>query len=244
MDSMRTVEVGPFAVVDATRRQVVDRVARAVSETHGSSVFLALHVGGLLLDRNTDYVSAAQHADLLYADGDSVVLLARRQGARAIERAPTTDIARDIIDTAQGMCRGTLRVMLVGGPKGLAERAGNVLTREHGVDIVGTFAGFDLNFRDITEAIWNRRPNIVFIGMGVPTEAITAINLRQSCPPGTVIVTCGGWFGFLAGDERRAPLIAQRLHLEWAYRLAQHRGRLAPRYIRGAVKVARMLIDA
>ena len=36
---------------------------------------------------------------------------------------------------------------------------------------------------------------------------------------------------FLAGMERRAPLVLQRAGLEWAWRLAQSPGRLARRYL-------------
>ena len=64
-----------------------------------------------------------------------------------------------------------------------------------------------------------------------------AVQHRTELATGLVL-TCGGWLGFLVGQEARAPVIAQRLGLEWAFRLLQSPRRLASRYLRGAVATA------
>jgi UDP-N-acetyl-D-mannosaminuronic acid transferase (WecB/TagA/CpsF family) len=56
---------------------------------------------------------------------------------------------------------------------------------------------------------------------------------RDELPPGLVL-TCGGWFGHIVGDEKRAPRVLRRSGLEWIARVAQAPTRLAPRYARGA----------
>ena len=56
---------------------------------------------------------------------------------------------------------------------------------------------------------------------------------RDELPPGLVL-TCGGWFGHLVGDEKRAPRLLRRSGLEWIARVAQAPPRLGPRYAQGA----------
>jgi N-acetylglucosaminyldiphosphoundecaprenol N-acetyl-beta-D-mannosaminyltransferase len=55
----------------------------------------------------------------------------------------------------------------------------------------------------------------------------------QHLPP-KLVLTCGGWFGFLAGEERRAGRALKRSGLEWVARLSQSPRKLGPRYIHGA----------
>src|SRR3954451_8386777 len=90
--AVQTVPVGPFCVVDATRAQFVDHVVASTgSGVPGPVLVYALHVGGLNARADQSFVEAMSRAALVYADGGSVVWLARLAGARVIERAPTTD---------------------------------------------------------------------------------------------------------------------------------------------------------
>jgi N-acetylglucosaminyldiphosphoundecaprenol N-acetyl-beta-D-mannosaminyltransferase len=70
--------------------------------------------------------------------------------------------------------------------------------------------------------------------MGAPREMLWVRNWYHHLPH-LLLLTCGGWFGFLAGDERRAGALLRRSGLEWIARVAQSPRRLGPRYARGAV---------
>ena len=59
----------------------------------------------------------------------------------------------------------------------------------------------------------------------------------QDLPP-CLVMTCGGWFGFITQDEKRAPQWVCDAGLEWTYRIAQSPRRLAKRYARGAFSTA------
>jgi exopolysaccharide biosynthesis WecB/TagA/CpsF family protein len=61
--------------------------------------------------------------------------------------------------------------------------------------------------------------------------------------PSTVVLTCGGWFGHVAGDERRAPRLLRRSGLEWIARMAQQPRRLGPRYAKGLVSTAAVAVE-
>ena len=76
------VEVGPFWVTDSSRAELVARmVDLSLPDRRQPALAFALHVGGLNARREHDFVVAMRQADVVYADGGSVVWLARLAGA-------------------------------------------------------------------------------------------------------------------------------------------------------------------
>jgi N-acetylglucosaminyldiphosphoundecaprenol N-acetyl-beta-D-mannosaminyltransferase len=71
---------------------------------------------------------------------------------------------------------------------------------------------------------------ILFVGLGCPTQEIWMDGLRGRAPAVTVGV--GAAFDFLSGRKRRAPVVLQRLGLEWIFRLVSEPRRLWRRYLR------------
>jgi N-acetylglucosaminyldiphosphoundecaprenol N-acetyl-beta-D-mannosaminyltransferase len=191
----------------------------------------ALHIGGMNHRRNSAFAQALELADIVYADGVAIVALARFGGAKRIERSPTTDIGHSVITLAAKRAGRPLRVALVGGPQGLADAAGEELVRLHGITVVCTAHGYRDNWEQTLAELRASSPDIVFVGLGMPGEAEWAAHSRDVLPP-CIVMTCGGWFGFLAGKERRAPRFMRLIGLEWLARLLQN-PRLVTRYLTG-----------
>lgn len=228
------VEVGPFWVNDSPRDELVDHVVElSLRSTTRPAFAFALHVGGLNARRERDFVVAMRQADVVYADGGSVVWLARLAGGNRVERAPTTDIGWDVLRGFARKVGRVPRVALIGGPSGLAERAAAVLTDTGVADVVLTDHGFHGDWTIPLARLREVGPDITIIGLGAPREMIWSQRHRDELPAG-LILTCGGWFGHLVGDERRAPRFLRRSGLEWMARVAQAPTRLGPRYARGA----------
>jgi N-acetylglucosaminyldiphosphoundecaprenol N-acetyl-beta-D-mannosaminyltransferase len=237
-----TVEVAGIKVADASVEQILADVRRAVlAEDRSPQIYFALHVGGLKLASVGAYVQAMNSARMTYADGMSVVLLAKLGGARQIERAGTTDIGVPIIEAAQQALGRPLRVALIGGPPGLAESAGEALRERTGCEVCLTAEGYSADFGPVLAEIRDLAPDLLVVGMGMPTEAHWVVeNLPEITA--SLVVTCGGWMGFLVGQERRAPVALQRAGLEWTYRLAQDPRRLVRRYLGGAFVWLRLAV--
>ena len=228
------VEVGPFWVKDSPKDQLVDHVVDlSLRSTSSPALAYALHVGGLNSRRDGDFVVAMRQADVVYADGGSVVWLARLAGATRVERAPTTDIGWDVLRGFADKAYRVPRVALIGGPPGLAERAGAVLEEAKVAEVVHLDHGFHTDWSEPLAGLRESAPDITVIGLGAPREMIWCQQHRADLPPGLVL-TCGGWFGHLVGDEKRAPRLLRRSGLEWLARVAQAPGRLGPRYAKGA----------
>ncbi|WP_405327028.1 WecB/TagA/CpsF family glycosyltransferase [Fibrobacter sp.] len=90
----------------------------------------------------------------------------------------------------------------------------------------------DLN---MVKAINDANPDLLWIGMTAPKQEKWVYanwdRLNIHCHVGTV----GAVFDFFAGTYKRAPMIWQRLGLEWLYRLLKEPRRMWRRYIIGNV---------
>lgn len=116
------------------------------------------------------------------------------------------------------------------------------LVYTHRARCVYTSDGFRSDWTPVLEELKGARPDVVFVGMGMPREAQWVSAHVDSLAPG-LVMTCGGWFGFLAGEESRAPAIVQRHGIEWVWRLVQS-PRLLSRYTRGTLTTARLFLTA
>jgi N-acetylglucosaminyldiphosphoundecaprenol N-acetyl-beta-D-mannosaminyltransferase len=240
LPALPTAPVGPFRVVDATRSEVVDRLVLAY-RLRTPYVAFALHVGGLVSRRDEPFVAAMRSADMVYADGVSVVSLASAAGAQRIERAATTDIGEDVLAAVSADPHRRPRVALIGGPAGLADRAADALVARYDLDVVFTAHGFHDDWTATLTLLHAIRPDIVIVGLGAPREMVWVDSNREAFG-NALVLTCGGWFGVLAGEESRAPRLVQKLSCEWAWRWMQQPRRLARRYVLGAIVCARLTV--
>ncbi len=171
-------------------------------------------------------------ADVVYADGGSVVWLAKLAGAHRVARAPTTDIGWDIMRAFRERTGRVPRVALIGGPEGLTTGASAVLESAGVADVVLVDHGYHTDWTQPLADLREADPDITVVGLGAPYEMIWCQKHRDELPNGLVL-TCGGWFSYIVGDERRAPRVLRRSGLEWIARIAQSPRRLGPRYARG-----------
>lgn len=237
-----SVDVLGIKVSSRVCEDLVESLVAASREIKNAYLAFALHVGGLLeADTSQYYVDVMNRADLVYADGAAVSVLAYRKHGRA-PRVPTTDLGHKLIEGLSRASGSDLRVALLGGPPGLSQEAGRALQGRHGgIEIAYTGDGYFDDVDKVLAELRDSRPDLIFVGLGAPKEMYWCSDHKGDFPP-ALVVTCGGWFGFLAGEERRAPVILQRIGLEWVWRLAQAPLRLFKRYSRGAGLVAKRLL--
>jgi N-acetylglucosaminyldiphosphoundecaprenol N-acetyl-beta-D-mannosaminyltransferase len=229
----RRLPVGPFLVDDLDAREAVEAaVELAVGATDRPVRAYALHVGGLNAHDDTAFVAEMRDAELVYADGGSVVLLGRLAGSRRLQRAPTTDIGWDVLRGVSERLGRPARIALIGGPPGLAARAGQALVDEGAGVVVFETDGYVEDWAPVLEGLASTDVDVCIVGLGAPREMLWVQTWLAQLPP-SLILTCGGWFGFLAGDERRARGVLRLPGVEWMARVAQSPRRLGGRYVRG-----------
>ncbi|WP_117237260.1 WecB/TagA/CpsF family glycosyltransferase [Thermus sediminis] len=177
---------------------------------------------------------AVLEADLITPDGVGILWAARRLcGVVLKERVTGVDLTLALLRRFPG-----LRVYLLGGKPGVAERAAREAERL-GAKVVGFHHGYFREEGPVVEEIGKRAPDLLLVGMGERQEAF----IRRHKPHlgARVALGVGGTLDVLAGEARRPPPWAQRLGLEWLVRvgLDPRRWRRAPRLWRFAYLVLR-----
>ena len=160
-----------------------------------------------------------------------------------MHRHPTTDFGWELLSAIARRIGRNVRVALVGGPEGLARRAADVMDQHEGIDVVLTEHGYHDDWAPVLGALEQAEWDVLVVGMGMPHEALWVTEHFEELHGGFV-VTCGGWFSHIVGDEKRAPAWMRRAGLEWVARLAQQPGRLAKRYGSGLFSTIAMIPTA
>ena len=171
-------------------------------------------------------------ADLVLADGMPIVWSSRNFGPRLRQRVTGSDLAPKL---AAACAREGLRLYLLGGAPGVAEAAARELkVRQPSLIISGTYSPpkadvLSMAHTDILARLKEAQPHLLLVAFGAPKqEKFINLHVREWAVPLSVGV--GGTLDFLAGAQRRAPVLVQRIGLEWVWRLATDPGRLFRRY--------------
>ncbi|HTX51222.1 MAG TPA: WecB/TagA/CpsF family glycosyltransferase [Caulobacteraceae bacterium] len=83
---------------------------------------------------------------------------------------------------------------------------------------------------EIVSAINEFRPDVLFVGMGMPLQETWIVENYAALASG-VVLSVGAAFDYEAGAQSPAPRIYGELGLEWLYRLAREPRRLFRRYL-------------
>ena len=190
----------------------------------------------VLLESDAGLQEAYAHADLALADGASLLVASRLLREKLRSRIAGIDLFEQLCGQAADF---GLRVFLLGGQPGSAQRAAETLKRNlPDLPIVGTYCpppGFEhdpLELQVIDQTIRRTQPDLVFVALGAPKqEWWMHQHGRQTGAP--VLLGVGGSFEMTAGIRRRSPRFVQRLGCEWLYRLLLEPRRLWKRYLIG-----------
>jgi N-acetylglucosaminyldiphosphoundecaprenol N-acetyl-beta-D-mannosaminyltransferase len=181
-----------------------------------------------------DVRELVSRANLVVADGMPLIWASGLQGTPLPERVAGSTLLLTL--TAAATAAGS-SIFLLGGNPGSAEAAVAKLTElSPDLQIAGTLCppfGFEEDPEWLARIAWTleeANPDIVYVGLGFPKQERLIVELQAEMP-NTWFVSCGISFSFVSGEVRRAPVMVQRLGLEWLHRLAQEPSRLYRRYL-------------
>ncbi len=208
-----------------SQQQALDAIERLIALRRASSNTLPCRQ---IITVNTEFVMAAQRnrlfrkainsAALVIADGIGVVWATHFMGCPTPERITGTDT---LVALARRCAKAGYRLYLLGAAPGVAELAAARLQElAPGLEIAGTYAGSPAVSEEdaIIERIQAAGADVVCVAYGAPAQDLWIYrNLERL--PAALAMGVGGAFDFLSGRQRRAPLIMQRMGLEWLYRL-------------------------
>lgn len=211
------------AVADAERRLAAG----------GGFALATLNLDHLVkLRRSEAFRTAYRAAEIVTADGNPVVWLARIEGAR-VALAPGSELVRPLCAMA---ARRGWPVAFVGATTETLARAAERLERDHpGLRTALTLApsrDFDpvgAEADRIADALAASGARLCFLALGAPKQEVFAARARSRAP-GCGFASVGAGLDFLAGTQRRAPVWVRRIAGEWLWRALGDPRRLAGRY--------------
>ena len=167
--------------------------------------------------------------DVLLADGQSVVWASRLLRRAVPERVAGVDLFERLLELA---ARDGRSVYLLGARADvlatLQQRLGE---RFPALKIVGARDGYftDAEASTVAADIADSGADMLFLGMTSPKKEIFLGDYGETLGV-PVLHGVGGSFDILAGVTKRAPLLWQRLGVEWLYRVLQEPRRVWRRY--------------
>jgi len=208
---------------------VIDKLISEGGSHYGVVVNAAKIVAA---DRDEKLKRALLEADLVTADGMSVVWASRLLGQPLKQRVTGIDLFQRLVEHAAH--RG-LSVYFLGAREESARSVVELFTHKYpSLQVAGYQNGYfdESEHQSICDAIRLSGADLLFVAMGSPKqEHWIASNIALT--GARFALGVGGSFDHVSGLVRRAPRWMQRSGLEWLHRLAQEPRRLWRRYLIG-----------
>lgn len=238
---------GPRVLLTHTSEAaLLAEVTRRLSRAEGFTL-ATLNLDHLVkLDRDPAFARAYAAHDMVVADGNPVVWLARL-AARPVGLVPGSDL---VVPLARAAAATATPVALVGATDETLANASEALrAAAPGLEVVACIAplqGFDPDGPEadaVIESLRSSGARLCLLALGAPRQELFAARARAALPAAG-FASIGAGLDFVAGHHRRAPLWVRRLAMEWFWRLAREPRRLGLRYLRCALILPRLALDA
>jgi len=200
---------------------LVDRARRGVRTT---ACYANAHTVNLA-SSDPSFGGLLRSADLLYADGASVVWASRWSERPLPERMTAADYFPRF---AKRCAADGLSLFLLGGRPGVADRAAEALRASvestmpggPGLRIAGVCDGYfdEARSEEVIDRIHASGADVLVAGLSSPRQERWLAD-HSGAIDAPVRWCVGGLFDYLAGCERRAPAWLCRLGGEWVFRL-------------------------
>ena len=205
-----------------SKDELIEKMQIILEQDNGSYVFTPNAEILYRAYKDKEYRKILNSASLLIPDGSGVALASKLKAEPIPSRLCGIDLAMDTLKYAAG--RG-YSVFLLGGKKGIAEKAADHLRAEiPTLKICGTHHGYFNKTTDSTENLDVCRkinassPHLLFVCFGAPAQEIWIYENLKDLPSVRLAAGLGGSLDVWAGNVRRAPRIVQKSGLEWLYR--------------------------
>lgn len=185
------------------------------------AILIALNAEKLL--KKDSRLATIINENIGYPDGIGAVLALRRKGIRATKIAGA-EFWLDIINAN----KDSRSFYLVGASKEVIDQTVSKLEKEYkGINIKGFRDGFlnEQDKQDLIADLTYKKPDIVFVAQGSPRQEFLMEELLKHHK--ALYMGLGGSFDVYTGTKKRAPMIYQKMGLEWLYRLLKEPTRIS-----------------
>lgn len=197
-----------------------------------------LHLMGV----NADKINEVNHNErmkqivnscgVINADGGSVVFASKLLNNPLPERVAGIDLMQSLVKLS---AQKGYSVYLLGAKQEVVEKTSKVLKEQYpSLKVVGIHNGYfkETDWPMISNELKEKEPDFVFVGITSPLKEYL-IEYLQDDDNKSVFMGVGGSFDVISGKISRAPLLMQKIGMEWIFRVIQEPRRLFKRYFIG-----------
>jgi len=175
----------------------------------------------LKAQKDEEYFHILNNADLSIVDGIGLKFAGLASGNN-IKRIPGADLTKKILQLAENK---KLKISVLNWSGGLSKKEDlEKALRKKYPNLKFVVENVEQAFTDFikTKSLARLRefePNILFVAFGAPYQEKFIYHNLSKIPSVKLAIGVGGSFDFISGKIKRAPLIFQKLGLEWLWRL-------------------------
>jgi N-acetylglucosaminyldiphosphoundecaprenol N-acetyl-beta-D-mannosaminyltransferase len=230
---MEKIRIGKAWFDNITMTECLEKIRDSLGQGNKGFIIAANVDNVLILERDSEFRSAYENAQIVLADGMPLILASRLLGTPLKEKVSGSDLFPSLCRLAAGE---GYKLFFLGGEEGVARKAADHFQKSwENLRVVGMYSppfGFEKNDaenRRIIHLINQARPDILFVALGAPKQEKW---MCRHLPELEVVLALGvgASFDFAAGTKKRAPVLWQKASLEWFWRFLQEPRRLFKRY--------------
>lgn len=215
--------LGHLKITPGSMDEILERVGRWISERK-KAYCIPINLTKYVVSKKDEKLTRSiNEADLVIADGVPIKWLSRRAGIRNVQRVTGVDLSEKLL--ARAADRGWKLFFLGASPENVQRAVKRVQER---------FDNPDIGFRDgyfqeeevpaIIEQINEYRPDILFLGLGMPQKEYFLVDHHSKLDV-PFCITVGGAIDIWAEAKKRTPPLIQKMGLEWFVRSVYDRSK-------------------
>lgn len=220
---LEKVDILGIPFVSTTSKQFVEKLDEHLANREKAFVVTANPEIVMKAKEDEQYKKVIDQATYITADGIGVVKAAQLLNKPIPERVTGYDTMLELLKLA---AEKQYSIYLLGGQQETLEKAIENIKRDYPkINIVGSHNGFfDWDNNPIQQDIIEKKPDLIFVALGVPRQENWIAQNLPAFEKG-VCIGVGGSFDVIAGTVERAPEVWQKANLEWLYRLIKQPSR-------------------
>lgn len=149
-------------------------------------------------------------------DGIGIVKAANMLGIKVKERIPGVDIATKLLEYCNDLGKS---LYLFGAKQEVLDMLKQRLKKEYpNIKLIGATNGYIKNKDLEMKKIASKKPDVVMVALGIPTQEKLIYNHLDEFKKG-ILIGVGGSFDVISGYKKRAPKLFIKTNTEWLFRI-------------------------
>lgn len=220
---LNTTEMLGLSFVNTEMNKLVKELDRRLENSEQTILVTVNTEIYMFARKHKAYYHTIEHADFITPDGIGMIIGSKIFGTPIHERLTGFDLMIQLLQLGE---KRDYKFFLLGAEPEVIEETVNQIEQSFpSVEIAGYHHGyFQWDDDSVMRMIQQTEPDVILVGLGVPKQE-EWIGKYRKCYKKGLFIGVGGSFDVLSGRIKRAPMIWQRMNLEWFYRLIQRPSR-------------------